>query len=125
MALCCSLLGNTLVDLVLLHTDIAITVDEALMAAVRIILVEVNLLDIPHSRKYLRLLVNGFKSSIVQLDEVGWAIRLEIHLDSGQLCAGRVRRNQLYTVLTAEELSVADQVVLLRFEGDIISEIAL
>ena len=127
MALCRPLLGNTLVDHVLLHTDIAIAIDEAFMAALRTVLVEVNLLDLLHRRQYLWLFVYLFKSSIMELDKVWWAIRLEVHLDSGKLRAGqlKVRWHHLNAILISIHVFVVNDVVILRRKFDRVTKFAL
>ena len=109
----CSVLDQVIFDLVGLHADVTGRLDQALVPLLCQLLLEVDLRRLLHRGENLWLAIERFKPGIVELSQIGWSIRLQIHLHLRQLCLGWARlicarRQKLDAVFVAPEIAIAN-----------------
>ena len=122
------MLYQVIFDLVGLHADVTVLLNQALVPLLCQLLLEVDLWRLLHRGQNLRLPVERFKPGIVQLGQVRRPVRLQVHLELGQLRFGgarlvRARWQELDAVFVAPEVSIAHQVVLLGRELDSVAKV--
>ena len=115
--------GEGLIDLVLLHAHIVISINKAMMTLLFGLSSHIKLWNFFDSWDNFRLVINRFKSCIVQLGEIRGSIGLKVHLNVCQLFG--LSNNiwqKLNTIFIAIEIPMTHQMIFLTSNFYIVPE---